>query len=416
MLRGEHVMARLSRGQLVPHRLSPQDGRVLEVADELCATYAACRGVPRFRLDEELAEKEEELGPRLDQRRGFKILRALAKLLEERAEWRAPTDADPYTVRTRIFEVAATLPEPPTSEPGLLQAMGREDVLSQVARETGLEDPARLMHADRAGAQVLETFERPSAEELVERYNVAQVQGVLYAARELVVELGREVDLRLVFHYVKLMDLIYRLEPAGDGHRLYLDGPLSLFGSTRKYGIRLAKFLPGLMLTAPWNLSASVEWRGREATLQLDSQSFAHQSHYTGPKAEREAGDTRAAFVKAWERANTPKNWRLASAASVLQIPERRAALVPDFTLKDQTTGAEVHLEIIGFWSERTLVDRATLIREAEKRGHRLLIAASENLGPNSEGLSGALRSAVVFFKGRLKVKDVLDAIGIEGS
>ena len=248
----------------------------------------SCLGKPRSQLEEKLAEKEEEFGPRLDPRRGFRILRALAKLLEEQAEWTPPTTADPYTVRTRIFELAATLPEPPASEPDLLQTTSREDVLSQVARETGLEDPAAMMHADRAGAQVLESFGQPSAEELVGRYNVAQVQGVLYAARELVVEVGREADLRLVFHYVKLMDLIYRLEPTETGHRLYLDGPLSLFGSTRKYGLRLAKFLPGLLLTAPWSLSANVDWRGREAILQLDSDSPG--SHEPLHRAERPGG------------------------------------------------------------------------------------------------------------------------------
>ncbi len=411
MLRSEHVMARLVRGYLIPHRLSPEDPRVLEAADDLCETYRFCLGKPRSQLEEKLAEKEEEFGPRLDPRRGFRILRALAKLLEERAEWTPPTTADPYTIRARIFELAATLPEPPASEPDLLQTTSRDEVLARVARETGLEDPAAMMHADRAGAQVLEAFGQPSAEELVGRYNVAQVQGVLYAARELVVEVGREADLRLVFHYVKLMDLIYRLEPTETGHRLYLDGPLSLFGSTRKYGLRLAKFLPGLLLTVPWSLSANVGWRGREAILQLDSDSPGLTSHYAGPKAGREAADTREAFVRAWERAKTTGGWRLEPGAGVLPIPERKAALVPDFTLVHEKSGEKVHLELLGFWSGRTLVDRVALIRAAEEKGHRLLIAASENLGTGSESLSKAVQGQVIPFKGRLGVKPVLDAI-----
>jgi hypothetical protein len=41
MLRNEHVMARLSRGKLIPHRLAPDDPRALEVAEELCDLYAA---------------------------------------------------------------------------------------------------------------------------------------------------------------------------------------------------------------------------------------------------------------------------------------------------------------------------------------------------------------------------------------
>ena len=245
-------------------------------------------------------------------------------------------------------------------------------MLSRVASETGVEDPAALMYADRQGAQVLAEFEAPAPEELVSRYNVAQAQGVLYAARDLVVDLGRGADARLVFHYVKLLGLIYTLEETPAGYRILLDGPLSLFGATRKYGLRLAKLLPGLLLTAPWELSATVEWKGRDATLELDSENPNLASHYRGPRDEREAGDVRDAFARAWERAKDTEGWELEPGAGVLPIPERRTALVPDFTLRNDASGETVHLEILGFWSERNLVERAALLREASARGHRL--------------------------------------------
>ena len=412
MLRSEHVMARISRGRVVPHRLSPDDRRAIEIAEELCELYASGVGAPRLRLEEELSTREEELGPRLDPRRGFRIVRALAKLLEERATWGAPTTSDPYTVRTRIFELAAALPGLPAAEPGLLDAATRDDVLSRVAAETGLEDPAALMYADRQAAQLLEGFDRPSPEELVGRYNVAQAQGVLYAARQLVVDLGREADAGLVFYYVKLMDLVYRLEPATSGYRLHLDGPLSLFGGTRKYGLRLAKFLPGLLLTAPWRLRASVEWKGREATLELDSGSSGLESHYAGPRESRENDEgTREAFVRAWDRAKDTGGWELEPGPGVIPLPASKAALVPDFTLKHANTGEVAHLEVLGFWSERHLVERVALLREAGKRGHLVLIAASEKLGTAPEVLSEAARGEVIPFKNRLDVKAVLEKL-----
>ncbi len=412
MLRGEHVMARLNRGRLVPHRLSPDDRRAAEVAAELCGLYAAHVGSPRSGLEADLAAREEELGPGLDPRRGFRIVRALSKLLEERASWVSPTDADPYTIRTRIFELASALPEPPAAEPGLLELPTRQDVLSQVSAETGVEAPADLMYADRQGAQLLQEFDRPSPEELLRRYNVAQVQGVLYAARELAVELGAGADARLVFHYVKLLGLIHELEPLEDGagYRLRLDGPLSIFGGTRKYGLRLAKFLPGLLLTSPWRLSAEVEWRGRDAVLELDSESSGLESHYLGPKGERDADDVRAALVRAWERAKDTEGWELEPGGGVLSFPRRKAALVPDFTLR--RAGEEVvYLEILGFWSERNLVERVALLREAGERGHRVLVAASERLGASREALDEAVEGGVIPFKDRLTAKAVLAAL-----
>ena len=410
MLRGEHVIARLARGRLVPHRLSPDDERVARVAGELCDLYAANLQGPRAGLEGRLSGLEEELGPRLDARRGFKIVRALAKLLEERASWQPPTDADPYTIRTRVFELAAALPEPPGSEPGLLEAPTRDDVLGRVAAETGLGEVAGLMYADRQGAQLLSEFEKPSPEALIERYNVAQVQGVLYAAKELVVDLDRGADARLVFHYVKKMALIYHLEPTPRGYRLRLDGPLSIFGGTRKYGLRLAKFLPGLLLTSPWRLSANVEWKGRDALLELDSEKNDLTSHYLGPRDANEGDDVRDAFVRAWQRAKDTGGWELGAGSGVLPFPELKTALVPDFTLKNHA-GGEVHLEILGFWSERNLIERVALLREAGARGHRVLVAASEKLGASPGALSEAVAGGVIPFKERLAVKDVLAAL-----
>jgi len=411
MLRSEHVMARLNRGKLVPHRLSPEDGRVVAVAGELCELYAGHVGSTRSSLERELALMEEDLGPGLDPRRGFRIVRALAKLLEERASWIAPTEADPYTLRTRIFELAAALPEPPAEEAGLLDVPTRADVLSRVAAESGVEDPASSMYADRQGAQLLGEFDGPPPEDLVRRYNVAQVQGVLYSARDLVVDLGESADARLVFHYVKLLGLVYDLEPVAHGYRLRLDGPLSIFGGTRKYGLRLAKFLPGLLLTSPWKLSASVEWKSRETVLELDSETAGLEGHYLGPKEEREADDVRGAFVKAWERAKDTGGWNLQNGGDVLPFPEKKAALVPDFTLRHADTGEVVQLEILGFWSERNLVERVALLREAEERGHRVLVAASERLGASQEALAGAVEGGVIPFKDRLSAKAVLSAL-----
>jgi uncharacterized protein len=410
VLRGEHVMARLFRGRLVPHWLSPEDEQAREVAAALVTLYAAHVGEPRARLEAELSLLEEELGPRLDARRGFKILRALAKLLEEKAMWASPTEADPYTLRTRLFELAAALPELPSTTLTLLESNTREDLLAQVSKETGIEDPTALMYADRQGAQLLAEFEKPSPEALISRYNVAQIQGVLYSAKDLTVDLGKEADARLIFHYVKLLALIYRLEPTTRGYRLHLDGPLSLFGSTRKYGLRLAKLLPGLLLTSPWKLHASVSWKGRETVLELDSEAPGLVSHYKGP-ADTGEGDVREAFAKAWNRAKDTGDWEIEPGTGILPVPQLKTALVPDFAFRNAKTSEKVHLEILGFWSERYLMERVTLLREAAKRGNRVLIAAPESLSASPETLSAATQGEVIPFKTRLDAKSILAAL-----
>src|SRR3712207_9390743 len=97
------------------------------------------------------------------------------------------------------------------------------------------------MYPAGQGAAPLRASAGPLRGEPIAGYSVPRVQGVLYAARELVTARGEGAAARLVFHYVKLLGLIYALERSSGGYRLRLDGPLSIFGGTRKYGLRLAK-------------------------------------------------------------------------------------------------------------------------------------------------------------------------------
>jgi uncharacterized protein len=119
----------------------------------------------------------------------------------------------------------------------------------------------------------------------------------------------------------------------------------------------------------------------------------------------------REAFAKAWERAKDKDGWELEPGTGILSIPQLKTALVPDFTFRHAKTGEKVHLEILGFWSERHLVERVTLLREAAQRGYRVLIAAPESLGASPETLSTATQGGVIPFKSRLDAKSVLAAL-----
>ena len=73
MLRGEHVMARLYRGKLTPHHLSPDNKRAIETAEAMCALYEEHLGRPRRELEGAVSAAEEELGSRLSDRFETKV-------------------------------------------------------------------------------------------------------------------------------------------------------------------------------------------------------------------------------------------------------------------------------------------------------------------------------------------------------
>ena len=58
------------------------------------------------------------------------------------------------------------------------------------------------------------------------------------------------------FH--RLLCEIERTRP--DSHVLHLDGPLSLFSATQKYGLQLALFLPTVLLCKNFEVKADLRW------------------------------------------------------------------------------------------------------------------------------------------------------------
>ena len=45
-----------------------------------------------------------------------------------------------------------------------------------------------------------------------------------------------------------------------DGYVFHIDGPLSLFSATNKYGLQMALFLPALLLCRDFRLDAELRW------------------------------------------------------------------------------------------------------------------------------------------------------------
>ena len=103
---------------------------------------------------------------------------------------------------------------------------------------------------------------------LLNRYNLALAQAVLYDATELRIRVWDHFG--TVFSYVKLFGLMHRIYPidaagervastdAAEGYEAILDGPASLFRQSRKYGIRMANFLPALPHCNRWELDAEI--------------------------------------------------------------------------------------------------------------------------------------------------------------
>ena len=127
----------------------------------------------------------------------------------------------PPLVRSRVFELAQA--HPPAR-------FRRQDLLEQVGRSLGADpqEVADALYADLPDQQTLVSFEAPDPQVLLDRYNLAQAQGLLYRAYSLIITARRNEPARYkqLISYVKFFGLMVTVEGDSDyGFTLTLDGP-----------------------------------------------------------------------------------------------------------------------------------------------------------------------------------------------
>jgi predicted nuclease of restriction endonuclease-like RecB superfamily len=340
MLIGKLVRVRQVRNQLVPQYLDPRDRRWLEVAEELLVVYRDAPGRTRGELAAEVAELTGDGVAAL-------IPQGLAKLLEDRCETDVASALPPEQVREAVFLAAAGRHAAATlaGEP-----FDRDAVLAEAAAELKLtaQDVDRALFADLWDEQRIQKFDDITPERLLDRYNEALAQAVLVRSTGMDIRVWDESPARFrqLFRAMKFRRLIGTIRAAGgNSFTLQLDGPLSLFSSTQKYGLQLALFLPAILHCKAFELQAEVLWgpQKKRKLFKLSS-SDGLRSHLPdfGVHTPREI----ETLVKNFH--TTVADWLLSEEPN--PIPVEDTTWVPDFTLTHTATGRAVHVEVLGFW------------------------------------------------------------------
>lgn len=377
MLTADLVRVRLQGGELRPQYVDPDDEDRRELAAALIE--AVDRGVGRSR-----GELERDLGDLLGTGTAFLFHRGLAKLLLDRCEFDTAAGADPAEARRAAFAASARHRRED------LRGFDRAVVLAEAAAELGSDAAAldRSLYADLKSEQLLISWRPLGAEELLLRYNVALAQGVLLRATELEIRLGGgdPRSHRALFQRVKFHQLMHRVERDGDGWRVVLDGPLSVFQASGRYGVQMAGFLPALLHLDGWELAAEVRWGkgrgvGRTLVLRPDPR-LRPWGRLPGrwlPDELRLFPDQFAALASEWE---------LETEAELVDLGGE-GVLVPDFVFRHRAGGDPVHLEVLGWWRKGALATRLKLLRRHGPPN--LVLAVSKKLAAEDdlEGLPG---------------------------
>jgi uncharacterized protein len=375
MLIGKMVRVRYARDRIVPHYIDTTDLTWVETAERLLELFRGQEGKTRGQLED---EQREAFGDDP----GQLVHQGLVKLLADRCEFEVSSDHPPEQLRSAVFRAAAR-----RRKEAALGAFDRGAVLGEVGAELSLSPEAvdQGLFADLKSEQRLTRFKDLSAERLLQRYNVALAQAVLLRSTRVHVivrdeppQRYRQLLRRIKFH--RLVCEVERLGP--NSFQMHLDGPLSLFSATQKYGLQLAFFLPAVLLCSDFELKAELRW-GTQRKLKtfLVTPGDGLVSHY--PDQGMYTPPELAMFVELFRKRIA--DWELREETELLPLGDGLWA--PDFRLVHKETGSVVLLEVLGFWRRSSAEKHLERLRQHVREP--FLLAVSDQLHIDEAELEG---------------------------
>ena len=407
MLTTDLLMHRFQGESVVPKFL-PLESKNLDLAAAAIACFEEAKGLPQKELDRLLKEFEGD-SPDYRIKRGFAhILRGSFCTFE------TVSPLDPPVLRERTFALAARAAPSPAATRETLESLAAE-LTRELDKEVFPSEIQEGLYADLKENQLLIQFDAPTPEALVHRYNLSQAQGVFYRASQVVIHAYRNVpgEYKLLFRYLKLFQLMAYIEGEADiGFTITIDGPASLFKTSTRYGLALAKMLPALLHVTRWRLEAKLHhkdaYSGKKRTGQyaLDSE-CALVSHY--PPGKAFDSTIEEIFCDRWQATKT--EWQLEREVDLIPIPG--SVVIPDFRLV-HPDGRTFLLEIVGYWRPEYLQKKFAQVRKANRSD--FILAISERLNLEKAGVSTKnLPARVVWFKDKLLPKTVLAVLDSDG-
>ncbi len=389
----------------VPKQLAVDDEQgTIALADSIIRCFQNHLGKPQKELDQALYELE---GDSTD----YRIQRGLVHLLKNHfSTFEVQSPLEPQQLRDRVFTQAAQTTPTPHNRQLTLELVATE-LTEELNHTVFVSDIEQGLYADLKENRILTQFEAPAPETLIHRYNLSQVQGIFYRATYIQINAHRNVpgEYKLLFRYLKLFQLMAYIEGDADhGFTITIDGPASVFKSSTRYGIALAKLLPALLHVSRWDLKVILQQRDRDrksykqGQFSLDS-NCGLVSHY--PPGQPYDSMLEQSFMKRWQKQKT--QWQLEREVDLIPIPG--SVMIPDFRIV-HPNGEEYLLEIVGYWRPDYLRKKFRQVRKAQV--DNLILAVSERLNLDKAGVNFKdVPAKLVWFKDKLSPKAVLSEI-----
>lgn len=347
MLTRELAIVEYEGSRAIPDRLcQKRDGHYVDYARRMCDLYAKGVGRTRQELHRDV-HSIFSLEPNCPPRR----IDAFCKLLDEASEYQRDSAGSAAKLRTEVFRRSAAMHPLVTTEDAWFQyseKRAKESIAEQL--KTTWDEIDKSLFSDIIEFHRLIDFQGyKEPAQLLSRYNVAQTQVALFDATRMTI--WATEDFKSILRYAKLarlMHTIARVEE--DLYRFDFNGPASLFSHTHRYGVAMARFLPGLLSCRGWRMQAQLrpsQWKGR---VNLELEAGCGLSSPVPGTAEFDS-QLEKSFFERWGN-EAREGWRLKRETEILQ--RGQSIFMPDFVLTHES-GRKVLLEVIGFWTPEYL-------------------------------------------------------------
>ena len=431
MLSSELLRTRINQGRIMPSFCTADfgNGTDYELAHKLIVFFVNTQKDKQRKGD--LQQKIMLLESEYD----YKLVRGFVALLERRSVFgqlkSSSSIATPIFIRQKLFEESA--------KQGLaLSDPQRQDIVQQVANQLHIssETVEDIMWSDRDDNLILTQFDTINAKDLIWWYNLSLFQTLLFKCTQLEFYVKGGLYWKQVLRNVKRYGLMYHLEyhseddKDDDSMKCVLEGPISLFKMTDRYGAAMAKLLPSIVGTPMWKINGSIVKKTEDGqkiySFELssdDTQEFLRSTvDATWQKNENMKNDdyvydssTEATFAKKFCQYFDQKDkfgWKISREPDPLIADGK--AMIPDFLF--ERFGRKVYLEIVGFWTKEYLERKAAKLKvlfdnagkNKNNKNIDLLVAVNSELSCSSQ-IETISKDRVFTFRKDVSLKPILE-------
>jgi predicted nuclease of restriction endonuclease-like RecB superfamily len=450
MLPSQLLRVKTSKGEIIPLFCSEENkSRHLELAKVIINEFeesAASREKKKI-LNERISFLERNFDD-------YRLVRGLSTLLERRCQFITTMSQRAENCENLLspVDIRRLLWEESSRRGFALTESRREEILSAISPKLKASPTfiVQSIWSDLDENMILELFDSVSPEELLGWYDLSLLQTLLFTCTRLEFSVKGGANWKNILRKVKRLGLMYNLREQmtasenADTENVYLgksrehlyhvntknnsnhdselicsiDGPVSLFKLTDRYGTSIAKLIPFIISSSWWYLSASIVRKtmsGKKIYEFKTSSSDLQQRNLREPSRNYKNKNnnnninsrlTSSYFDSSVEEKFAIRFEHLANRWKIKREPDplivaNGVAFIPDFLFEKY--GRKVYLEIVGFWTKEYLEKKFQKVSDILHNSNvDLFVAVDEELScsklfnPSSHDQSN---NRIIFFR-----------------